>query len=122
MVSPTQAEMPPPSRPSQPPGNRTAPVKNETTDSPQIELSDDDDDSPSPVHDAESISEGAPSLTSTQHQGSTAESAGDAPIIPLQKRRRVTRVSFHLLHYRIISYRMAAYIYIFIIIQTGLTS
>ncbi len=93
MVSPTDTDMPPPSRPSQPPGNRSSPVKNETTESPQVELSD-DEESASQVHDVESLSGSAPSLASTQHhQGSTAESAGEAPIIPLQKRRRVTRVS-----------------------------
>lgn len=110
MVSPTRTDMPPPSRLSRPPGNRTASVKNESTGSPQAELSDDDDSS-SQAHDVESVSEGAPSLASGQAQGSTAESAGDAPIIPLQKRRRVTRVSSQL-QYRTVLDALAAYIHI----------
>ncbi|RYP78306.1 hypothetical protein DL770_006905 [Monosporascus sp. CRB-9-2] len=91
MVTPTQTDMPPPSHPSQPPGSRTASVKNESINSPQAELSD-EEGSASQVQDAESLSERAPSLSSTQPTGGTAESSGAAPVVPLQKRRRVTRM------------------------------
>ncbi|RYP43774.1 hypothetical protein DL768_009699 [Monosporascus sp. mg162] len=91
MVAPTQTDMPPPSHPSQPPGSRAASVKNESINSPQAELSD-EEGSPSQVQDVESLSERAPSLSSTQPTGGTAEPSGDAPVVPLQKRRRVTRM------------------------------
>ena len=94
MVSPGPTDMPPPSRPSQPPGDPVASVKNENTASPQLELSD-DEDSTSQLQDAESPSEDAPSLASTQPQTGTGESTGDVPVVPIQKRRRVTRVSSH---------------------------
>ena len=92
MVSPGPTDMPPPSRQSQPPGNPAASVKNENIASPQLELSD-DEDSTSQLQDAESPSEDAPSLAPTQSQTGTGESAGDVPVVPIQKRRRVTRVS-----------------------------
>jgi hypothetical protein len=89
---PTHADMPPPSRSSQPSATSAASItRGDTAGSPEIDLSD-DEGSISLLQDGESASEnGGPSTSSAPPRGDTAESSSETPAVPLQKRRRVTR-------------------------------
>ncbi|KAI1344308.1 fungal-specific transcription factor domain-containing protein [Xylariaceae sp. FL0016] len=76
--------MPPSSRSSQTPADRASSVKPDSAASPDLDLSDVDEN----AYDQDSPHDAASGTPATGH---TAESSSETPHLPLQKRRRVTR-------------------------------